>query len=106
MKKNPVFLIHGIINVCIHIPALLCTSFLGMLIIGLFDLAHVTNPFLDIVLLLPLFIPAISCVLGIIFGAVFLKREKFAKICLWLSLLGIFLYAGMICACGWLGSVA
>ena len=102
-EQNP-SLRHGIINIIIHIPAVFATSFWGLLIIGIFNLWEPNSTFHYIILLLPLVIPPISCVAGIIRGFIFLKRDKYAKICLLLSAPGIFIYAGVIAMCGWLGS--
>ena len=106
MRGKPSLLIHGIINVCIHIPALLATSFWGLFIIGIFNLDSITNPFWYFVTMFPILLPLISCIIGIIRGIIFIKHNRFAKVCLLLSILGIFLYVGMIFLCGWLGSVA
>lgn len=99
---------HGILNLVIHFPALILTSFFGLLIIGVFDLfSPITRPeFVNVIIVLPIFIPLISCIAGIIRGAIYLKRDKFAIVCLLFSILGLFIYIGMIALCYWLGSVA
>lgn len=100
------FLRHGIINIVIHIPTLFFTSFWALSIIGIFDLWTITSTFEYVITMFPIVIPLISCVVGIVRGAIFLKRDKHAKTCLLLSVVGIFLYAGMIALCGWLGTLA
>ena len=98
------FLLHGIINIIIHIPALIVTSFWGLLMIGIFDLRGISSPFEYMITMFPITIPLISCVTGIIRGVVYIKRDKYAKVCLLLSLLGIVLYVGMMALCYWIGS--
>lgn len=99
-------LIHGSINIIIHIPAMFATSFWGLLMIGILGLKGIASPFEYIITMFPITIPLISCVAGIIRGAVYIKRDKYAKTCLLLSLLGLVLYAGMIALCSWIGSIA
>ena len=99
-------LLHGILNVTMHIPMMIITSFWGGFIIGIFNLDSVTDFFWSIVCLFPITIPLISCICGVIRGIIFIKSDKYAKVCLILSIMGIFLYAGMICLCAWLGSIA
>ena len=106
------FLRHGIFNVVCHIPVLIFTSFFGLLMISLFQLwtfFHTwtaLSMFVGAVLLSPMLIPPISCAAGIVRGVVYFNHDKHAKTCLLLSVLGIFLYVGMIVLCYILGSVA
>ncbi len=81
------------------------TSFWALLIIGLFNFDPVSTPARYIVTMLPLSIPIVSCTVGIIRGIVFFKREKYAKTCLLLSILGLIIYSAVIYLCGLLGSV-
>ena len=99
------FLILGIINITIHIPAMIVTSFWGLLIMGIFGLWEIDTPFEYMITMFPITIPLISCVMGTIRGAIYIKRDKYAKVCLLLSLLGIVLYVGMIVLCAWIGSI-
>ena len=98
-------IIHAVINILMHIPVFILTSFWGMFIIAVFRLDTITEPIWYIVCLLPLLIPPISCVWGIIRGALNFKKAKEAKLCLFLSIAGMFIYTGMICLAGWLGSI-
>ena len=98
--------IHGIINVVIHFPVLIATSFWGLLIIGIFNLDSTTDPFWYAVTMFPLLIPPASCVAGIIRGAIHFRKYKSGPLCLILSIVGLIVYIGMIVLCGWLGSIA
>ena len=64
-SKNT-FLVHGIINIVMHLPVLIATSFWGLLLIGIFNLDTLTDPFWYAVSMCPLLIPPISCIVGII----------------------------------------
>lgn len=97
---------HGLINIVIHFPAVIVTSFWGLLIAAIFDFQITTEPFGIVVMMFPMFIPPISCVLGIIRGAKNSKSDKNARLCLILSIIGIFIYAGVLAFCYWLGSIA
>lgn len=109
--QNP-FLRHGIFNVVCHIPVLIFTSFFGLLIIGIFQLWNFFHSWTALsmlvcaIMLSPMLIPPVSCVAGIVRGIVFYRRDIYAKTCLLLSVLGIFLYGGMIVLCYILGSIA
>ena len=98
------FLIHGIINIVMHLPVLIATSFWCMLIIGIFNLDTISDPFWFVVTMCPLLIPPISCIVGIIRGFKNFKRDIYARWCLILSIIGLFTYVGLIILCGWLGS--
>ena len=100
------FVVHGIINVVIHLPMLIATSFWGLLIIGIFNLDSITEPFWYVVTMFPLLISPVSCIVGIIRGFMNFKTDKNARLCLLLSVIGLFVYVGMIILCGWLGSIA
>lgn len=104
-RKNSL-LLHGILNVTMHIPMIIVTSFWGLFIIGIFNLDSVTTLFWSVVCSFPIAIPLISCICGVIRGIIFIKSDKYAKFCLILSIIGIFLYAGMMYLCIWLGSIA
>ena len=105
-KKKPEnsFITHGIINLVIYIPILFVTSFWGLLIIGIFNLDSITEPFWYVVTMFPLLIPPVSCIAGIIRGLLNIRRNKYALLCFILSTTGIFLYIGFIYLCSWLGS--
>ena len=64
-SKNS-FLVHGIINIVMHLPVLIATSFWGLLLIGIFNLDTLTDPFWYAISMCPLLIPPISCIVGII----------------------------------------
>lgn len=98
-------MIHGIMNVVIHIPAIIATSLWALLMIGIFDLDTITEPHWYVVTMLPWLIPPISCIVGMIRGALHAKNDKNARFCLILSIVGIFVYAGMTACCAWLGSI-
>lgn len=100
------FVIHGIINIVIHLPMLIATSFGGLLIVGIFNLDSLTEPFWYAVAMFPLIIPPVSCIAGIIRGSINLKKYKNARLCLILSIIGFLIYIGMIFLCSWLGSIA
>lgn len=100
------FVVHGIINIVMHLPVLIATSFWGLIVIGVFNLDSITDPFWYTVTMFPLLIPPVSCIAGIIRGAVYLKKYKIASLCLGLSVVGLFIYIGMIILCGWLGTIA
>ena len=104
-NKSP-FVIHGIINIVIHIPMLIITSFWGLLIVGIFNLDSIIDPFWYAVTMFPLLIPPVSCIVGIIRGSISFKKDKNARLCLILSIIGTFAYIGMLILCGWLGSIA
>ena len=72
-KKS--FLIHGIINNVMHLPVLIATSFWSLLIIGIFNLDTVTDPFWNAVTMCPLLIPPVSCIVGIIRGFINFKKD-------------------------------
>ena len=101
-KKS--FLIHGIINNVMHLPVLIATSFWGLLIIGIFNLDTLTDPFWYAVTMCPLLIPPVSCIVGIIRGFINFKKDTYARWCLILSIIGLFTYVGFIILCVWLGS--
>ena len=100
------FLIHGIINIVMHLPIIIATSFWGLFIIGTFRLDTLTKPFWYTVAMCPLLIPPASCIVGIIRGFKNFKKDTCARWCLFLSIIGLFIYAGFIILCGWLGSRA
>ena len=100
------FVVHGIINMVIHLPMLFATSFWGLLIIGIFNLDSITEPFWYVVILFPVLISPVSCIVGIIRGFMNFKTDKNARLCLLLSVIGLFVYVGMIILCAWLGSSA
>ena len=104
MKNKRNFLIHGILNVSMHFPAMMATSIWGLLIIGIFNLDTVTDPFWYAVTMSPLLILPVSCIVGIIRGFKNLKKDTYARWCLILSIIGLFTYIGFIFLCGWLGS--
>jgi len=98
------FVIHGIINIVIPLPMLIATSFWSLLIIGIFNLNSITEPFWYMVTMFPLLIPPVSCIVGVIRGFINLKNDTHARWCLILSIIGLFVYVSMIILCGWLGS--
>lgn len=98
------FLIHGIINIVMHLPVLIATSFWSFLIIGIFKLDTITTPFWYAVTMCPLLISPASCIVGIIRGFKNFKKDTYAQWCLILSIIGLFTYVGLIILCGWLGS--
>ncbi len=100
------FIVHGIINIVIHFPILIATSFWGLFIVGIFNLDSITEPFWYAVTMFPLLIPPVSCIVGVIRGFLNFKKCKKASFCLVLSIIGLFIYIGMIALCGWLGSIA
>lgn len=102
---NKSLILHGKINIVIHLPILIATSFWGLLIIGIFNYS-ITEPFWCVVTMFPLLVPPVSCIAGIIRGSINLKKYKNAPLCLTLSIIGLFIYIGMIILCGWLGSIA
>ncbi len=103
---------HGILNVVLHLPVLIATSFWGLMLVGIFDLDTLNDPFWMPISFLPMYIPPISCVVGIVRGIMYLKRardakrcvrftgivhrtsDRDAKLCVILSVIGVFLYAG------------
>ena len=101
-KKS--FLIHGIINNVLHLPVLIATSVWSMLIIGIFNPDTLTDPFWYAVTMCPLLIPPVSCIVGIIQGIKNFKKDRYARWCLILSIIGLFTYIGFIFLCGWMGS--
>ena len=102
-NKNS-FLIHGIINNVLHLPVLIATSIWSMLIIGIFNPDTLTDPFWYAVTMCPLLIPPISCIGGIIRGIKNFKKDRCARWCLILSIIGLFTYIGFIFLCAWIGS--
>ncbi len=96
--------VHGIINIIIPLPMLIATSIWSTLIIGIFNLDSITDPFWYMVTMFPLLIPPVSCIVGIIRGFKNLKKDTHARWCLILSIIGLFVYIGMIILCAWLGS--
>lgn len=96
---------HGIINIVIHFPMLIATSFWALSIIVIFNLDSITEPFWSVVTMFPLLISPVSCIVGIIRGSINFKKDKNARLCLILSIIGIFVYTGIIILCGWLGSI-
>ncbi len=84
---------HGNRNLWMHFPALLATSFWSLLLIGIFDLNDLVW---YSIAMCPLLIPPLSCIVGILRSIPYLKREKSARHCLACSILGVFLYVGMI----------
>ena len=105
MKANKnSFLIHGIINNVLHLPVLIATSFWGMMLIGIFNLDTLTDPFWYAVTMCPLLIPPVSCIVGIIRGIKSFKKDRCARWCLILSIIGLFTYIGFIFLCAWIGS--
>ena len=107
MKDNEKsFVIHGIMNIVIHLPVLIATSLWVLLMIGIFDLNSITDPFWYAVTMFPLLIPPVSCIIGIIRGSLGFKKHKSARVCLILSVIGLFLYIGIMILCVRLGSIA
>ena len=98
------FLIHGIMNNVMHLPVLIATSFWGLLIIGIFNLDTITDPFWYAVTMCPLLIPPVSCIVGIIRGFINFKKDTYARWCLILSIIGLFIYVGFIIFVAWIGS--
>ena len=107
MKKDikNSFITLGIINIVIHIPMVILTSFWGPSILGSFSSESVAYPFWYVVSLFPLLIPFVLCILGIIRGSLNLKKHKNAGLCLLLSVIGLFEYIGILILIGWLGSI-
>ena len=105
MKRKIIFLIHGILNNVIPFPALIATSAWALMIIAIFNLDTITEPFWYVVTMFPLFIPPISCIVGIIRGIKNFKESTQARWSMILSITGLFAYIGMIILCGWLGSI-
>ena len=105
MKGTKISLvIHGAINIVLPLPMLFVTSFWGLLIIAAFNLDSITEPFWYMVTMFPILIPPASCMVGIIRGIKNIKKDTYARLCLILSIIGLFLYVGMMILCGWLGS--
>ena len=115
MKKISL-LFHGIVNMVMHLPAMLLTSFWGLFV--MFTLISLSTKYPEIsflnyqndfwmtVMLLPLGIPPISCIWGMIRGILNFKKEKEGgKACLILSVIGLILYVGMMALAGYLGSI-
>ena len=102
-SKNS-FLVHGIINIVMHLPVFIATSFWSMLIIGIFNLDTLTDPFWNAVSMCPLLIPPISCIVGIIRSFKNFKKDTYARWCLILSIIGLFTYVGFIIFGAWIGS--
>jgi len=98
------FVVHGTINIIIPLPMLIVTSFWSLLIIGMFNLDSITEPFWYMVTVLPLLIPPVTCIVGIIRGFINYKKDTYARWCLILSIIGLLVYIGMIVLCGWIGS--
>ena len=98
------FLIHGIINIFMHLPVFIATSFWGLLLIGIFNLDTLTDPFWSAVSMCPLLIPPVSCIVGIVRGGINFKKDIYARWCLILSIIGLFTYVGLIILCAWIGS--
>ena len=96
--------VHGIINIIIPLPMLIATSFWIMLIIGIFNLDSITEPFWYMVTMFPLLIPPVSCIVGIVRGFININKNTSARCCFRLSIIGLFVYIGMIILCAWLGS--
>ena len=94
-SKNS-FLVHGIINIVMPLPVLIATSFWGLLLIAIFNLGTLTDPFWLAVSMCPLLIPPISCIVGIIRGFKNFKKDTYARWCLILSIIGLFTYVGFI----------
>ena len=103
---NKSLLSHGKINIFIHFPVLIATSFWGLWIVGIFNLDSLTEPFWSVVVLLPMLIPPVSCVAGIVRGSVNFKKYNNGPWCLTLSIIGLFIYIAVIFLCSWLGSIA
>lgn len=107
MKSSKIsFIIHGIVNIMIPFPALIATSLWGLLLVGIFHLDSLDTPFWYALSMFPLLLPPVSCIAGIIRGSIHFKKEKTAEFCLVLSIIGIFIYLGMLALCAWLGSFA
>lgn len=104
--KRASLLFHGIINVTMHIPCLLLTSFMGVMI--LLPLAaegvDTGSPYILLPTMLPLFILPVSCVAGIVRGCIHIKDTKYARYCLIFSVIGLILYIGMMWLIYYVGS--
>lgn len=106
MKKSQnSYIIHGIINIVMHIPMLIATSIWGLLIIGTCNLDTIAEPHWYVVSMLPWLIPTISCTVGTIRGILNAKNDKKARLCLILSIIGFFIYIGLTALCAWFGSM-
>ena len=104
-KTKDSLLVHGIINVTVHIPAMIIASFWGLLIMYIFNFPDETTFFWIAVELFPFFLPPVSCVIGIVRGIVYLKKERYAVHCLILSIVGMFIYAALFYLVCFLGSI-
>ena len=106
--KQKSFLLHGFINLGISGGiSIYFTSFRGVILFGIFSalsLDYNGNLFLLLVLY-PLAIPLISCLWGILRGAIHFRQGKRARWCLWLSLIGLVKFILWLLLVLWLGTL-
>ena len=105
-KKSIWFLLHGIVNLLIQVPALFATACWAMLMVGVFELWTATALWEILLTVFPLLLPPLSFLVGIVGGIVYYRRVRFASFCAWASLCGALLYAGMLAVLCYLGSIA
>lgn len=101
--KPAILLPLGIVNLIIHIPALLMTILWSLLLAAMLDWPTEHMEFWTIVGLLPFFIPVVTCAAGIILPCLNRLREKPARLCFIFSLIGAALYVVMFAAIAWIG---
>ena len=63
-----------------------------------------TKTLVSIITIWPFFVPPVSCIGGMVYGAICLRRKPDALRCLLLSVLGLLMYVGLWYLCGWIGS--
>lgn len=104
LRDKPYILLPlGIVNLTIHIPALLLTSLWAMVIIGMTDWPPANPDFWTAIMILPFFLPVVTCTAGIILPSLNRLRGRPARLCFIFSLVGVTLYVAMFAAVAWVG---
>ena len=97
-KDNAKLLIFGILNACSFIPTFVISIFIGLLLMsfGAYILAMYPSSRYDvflnissIILVCILFVPIITCIIGIIYGILNRKQQRYGLACCILSAVGL-----------------
>ena len=105
LREKPYILLPlGILNLTMHLPVFLFTSLWSVLLIGWIGPDALQSAGGLYAGLFPLFIPPVTCAVGILLPSLNRLRGKPSRLCFIFSLIGLALYAAMMAGAYWLGA--
>lgn len=104
IKKSHALFTHGIINLILPFLIWLPAMAVGLIVFAYIGIEKVGSTLESVIQYAILGISPFSSVVGIIRGIRHLKSQKSAKACLWLSIIGIVLFALIFAFVWWVGS--